>query len=76
MDNVAMWVGYFVMVMGAMVAVAFLAGAACTYSWRKMLRDVPSWLYVQNAVSEYRKKYPPGRWSREQMGADWPPPEA
>lgn len=69
-DAVAMWVGYAVMVAGAASAVALLLGLACTYCYRKMLRDVPSWLYIQNAVAIYRKQYPPSRWAREQMGEE------
>jgi len=72
LDTIAMWVGYAVMTAGAASAVALVLGAACTYSYRKMLRDVPSWIYIQNAVAIYRKQYPPGRWAKEQMGKDWP----
>lgn len=76
MDKLAMWIGYAVIGLGALAAVAAIAGSACTYAWRKMLHDVPSWLYVQNAVAFYREKYPPGRWAREQMGHEWPKPKA
>ncbi|MDT7834964.1 hypothetical protein [Aquabacterium sp. OR-4] len=71
-DTIAMWVGYAVMAAGAASSVALLLGVACTYSYRTLLRDVPSWLYIQNAVALYRKQYPPSRWAREQMNKDWP----
>ena len=67
-----MWVGYVVMTAGAASSVALLAGLACSYCWRRMLREVPSMIYIQNAVAIYRKQYPPGRWAKEQMGKDWP----
>jgi hypothetical protein len=38
------------------------------YRWRKLLREVPSSYYIQNAVAMYKKQYPPGRWARDQMG--------
>lgn len=66
MDLVAMWVGYLVMGAGAVAAVAFVLGLAATYSWRKLLHDVPSWDYLQRAVAAYRKDHPPGRWSQGQ----------
>lgn len=72
MDTFAMWIGYAVCIFGWISAVAFIAGLACTYAYRKLLRDVPNWLYVQNAVAFYREKYPPRRWAREQMEKDWP----
>ena len=70
MNQIAMYVGYLVIGLGAISAVAFLAGLACTYSYQKLLKDVPNWRYVQNAVAIYRETYPPDRWKREQMGDD------
>lgn len=72
MDSIATLIGYTMMGLGALCFVAAIFGLACTYAWRKMLSDVPSFLYIQNAVASYRKQYPPGRWAREQMGTDWP----
>ena len=72
MDQLAMWVGYAVLGLGELNAVAALTGAACTYAWRKMLRDLPSWFYVQNAVASYRERYPPSRWAKGQLDRDWP----
>lgn len=71
MDTIAMWVGYAVCIAGWLAMAGFLAGLACTYAYRKLLHDVPSWLYVRHAVAVYREKYPPGRWAREQMGKEW-----
>lgn len=76
MDKMAMLVGYVVMFCGALGLVAFLAGAYCSYAYRKLLRDVPSWYYVQNAVAMYRKQYPPGRWAKDQLGKEWQAPKA
>ena len=74
MNVIAMWVGLVVMAAGALAAVAFVLGLVATYAWRKLLRDVPSFLYVQHAVAVYRKTYPPSRWAREQLGREWPKP--
>lgn len=66
-DTIALWVGYAVLGSGAAALAAFLVGVCISYFWKRMLRDVPSWYYVQNAVAVYREQYPPGRWAKEQM---------
>lgn len=68
LNATAMVVGYVVMGLGAVCSVSLVVGLACTYAWRKLLRDAPSWYYVQNAVAHYRTVYPPSRWVREQLG--------
>ncbi len=65
MDQIAMVVGYVVLLVGGLAFAGALVGFAMDYLWRKLLRDVPSVYYVQNAVAEYKKKYPPGRWARD-----------
>lgn len=72
LDQFAMWLGYALMGAGVAIVVAFVFGYVAVYFWQKMMREVPSWLYVQNAVAMYREKYPPSRWAREQMGIEWP----
>lgn len=72
MDAVAMWVGYLVMGSGALCAVGLLLGLACTYSYRKLLKDVPSFIYLQHAVCVYRKRYPPALWAKDFMEFDMP----
>lgn len=77
MDQLAMWIGCAVMAScGVAVAVACVS-LALTYLWRGVLRKVPSILYIQWAVSQYKVAYPPARWALEQMGIqDWEPRRA
>lgn len=66
LDQFAMWVGYAVMGAGALAAVGFVLGLACTYAYQKLLKDVPNWIYIRNAVAYYRSHPPqPGDSGRE-----------
>lgn len=65
MNDFAMWLGYAVMAVAALASVGFAAGLACNYVYRKILQDLPSVLYVSDAVQAYRKQVPPAKWNKE-----------
>lgn len=68
MDHLAMLLGYAVIVACAGCSIAFLAGAALRYQWRRLLREVPSMTYIRAAVEHYKTVKPP---PKQLSGDEW-----
>lgn len=64
-DAIATYIGYALMLSASIALVGFSFALACDYTWRRISRDVPSLVYVQQAVAHYKKIRPPWKWVRD-----------
>lgn len=53
LDNIALVIGWIVMVSGGIALCGFIAGLACTYGWRKY-KDALSFDELRKAVQAYK----------------------
>jgi len=58
MNEFAMWIGYAVMVIAAIAALAVAGSWAVQQMWREIRREAPSLRYISEAVAHYKTVKP------------------